>query len=321
MKRRDLLPLLAALAATQYSVSAAQEHRIPVLGGLSNATPERTATLWAAIHKALADAGFVEGRTLKVEYRFAGSDPNRFPALAADLVARSVDVIFAPTNPAAIAAKAATTRIPIVFAWVVDPVELGLVEHLNRPGGNITGIANFDGPSVLGKRLQMLREVVPTATRIGFLAVSGAEQEPLAAAGRTLGIEVILLTASKTEEIEPALAGGKQMGIGAVLIEPHAFFYSEQKRLVELLIRYALPAALVGDFAANGGLMSYSPDFEDIAYQAGTYVARILKGAKPADLPVMQPTKFTLVINRKTASALKLTVPTSLLVRADEVIE
>jgi putative ABC transport system substrate-binding protein len=194
MKRRDLLPLLAALAAMQHSVGAAQERRIPVVGGLSNATPERTATLWAVIHKALAEAGFVEGRTLKVEYRFAGSDPDRFPALAADLVARRVDVLFAPTNPAAIAAKAATTRIPIVFAWVNDPVELGLVEHLNRPGGNITGIATFDGPSLLGKRLQMLHEVVPTAPRIGFLAVSGAELEWLAAAGETLGVEVILLT-------------------------------------------------------------------------------------------------------------------------------
>ena len=305
----------------QHSVSAAQERRIPVLGGLSNATPERTATLWAAIHKGLSEAGFVEGRTLKVEYRFAGADPDRFPALAADVVAHGVDVIFAPTNPAAIAAKAATARIPIVFAWVVDPIELGLVEHLNRPGGNITGIATFDGAAILGKRLQMLHEAVPTAPRIGFLATSGAELERLAAAGKTLGVEVTLLTASKPEDIEPALASGKQMGIGAVLVEPHAFFFAEQKRLVELLARYALPASLVGDFAANGGLMSYSLDHEEIAYQAGIYLARILKGAKPADLPVIQPTKFELVINLKTARALGLTVPQSLLARADEVIE
>jgi putative tryptophan/tyrosine transport system substrate-binding protein len=322
MRRRDLLALLAAAAAARPFGACAQERQTPVVGILAPGSPERLAPLFASFHKAMAEAGFVEGYTLKVEYRFAGSDPDRFPALAADLVSRRVDAIWTGPDLGALAARKATAAIPIVFSYVPqDPVELGLVESVNRPGGNITGIGTFAGRTILEKRLQMLHEMVPAAARIGFLAVSDAEVGELAAAAKTLGVEVMPLKASEPEDIEPALAAGKQTGIGAVLVQAHAFFYAEQKRLVELLARYALPASRVADFAAMGGLMSYGPDQEDVAYRAGTYVARILKGARPADLPVIQPTKFKLVINLKTAKALGLTVPLSLLAAADEVIE
>lgn len=329
MRRRDLIPLLGAALAARPLALRAQQPKMPVVGFLSSSDPERDEPYLAAWRKSLAEAGFVEGRTLAVEYRMVQSDPGRFPALAADLVARRVDVIMTTSNPAAAAAKAATTTIPIVFGGVVDPVGRGLVKSLNRPGGNVTGIAgSFEG--LVEKRLQLLHELVPAAARIAYLTevepknmttAARSALEAIVAAGKTLGVEVVVLTAVSIEEIEPAFAAAKRAGVGAVVVAPGPFFYAQQKRLVELLVRYGLPGARHYDFAAHGGLLSYGPDLADIGYQGGIYVGRILKGAKPADLPVMQPTKFTLVINLKTAQALGLSVPPALLARADEVIE
>lgn len=326
MRRRKLLALFGAAIGNWPLAVRAQQPRIPAVGHLSPSTPSRNGAPLAAWRKALGEAGFVEGRTLNVEYRWAGTDPSRLPALAADLVDRRVDAIWSPTLQAALAAKKATASIPIVFSYVVDPLGAGLVEDLNWPGGNVTGIGSFE-EGLGAKRLQLLHELVPAATRIGYLAADNAssprrgELQQIAAAGEALGVEVIFLTATTPEEIEPTLAAGKGMGIGAVVIQAHPLFNTEQKRLAELCVTHALPAARLGLFAAEGGLMSYTPDREDIAYLAGTYVGRILKGEKAAELPVTRSSKHTLVINLKTAQALGLTVPKSLLARADEVIE
>jgi putative tryptophan/tyrosine transport system substrate-binding protein len=326
MRRRDLLPLVATLLAASPLAAGAQQPRVPVVGFLAIAARGQSPAWQDAWLRAMGEAGFVEGRTFIVEHRSAEGDASRFPALAADLVARRVDVLMTANGPAAAAAMRATKTIPIVFAHVTDPVGIGLVGSLNRPGGNVTGIAaSFEG--LAEKRLQLLHELVPAATRIGYLAAehtapfSRRELELLTDAGKALGTEVILLPARKAEEIEPALDAGRRAGIGAVVIQAHVFFYAEEKRLLELLARHALPAAHQFDFAARGGLLRYGPDFDDFGYQAGAYVSRVLKGAKPADLPVMQPTKLKLVINMKTANAIGLTVPPTLLARTDEVIE
>ena len=326
MRRRDLLTLFGAVLGNPPLWVRAQQPSIPVVGLLGPSTPARSGAALAAWRKALGVAGFVDGRTLKVEYRWAENDLSRLPGLAADLVDRRVDAIWSPTLEAALAAQKATASIPIVFSYVVDPLGAGLVQDLARPGGNVTGVGSFE-EGLAAKRLQLLHELVPAATRIGYLAADKdvsprrGELQLLAAAGETLGIEVIFLTATTPEEIEPTLAASKRMGIGAVVIQAHPIFNAEQKRLVELCARYALPAARLGLFAAEGGLMSYTPDREDIAYLAGAYVARILKGEKPAELPVAQSGKQTLAINLKTARALGLAVPPALLARADEVIE
>jgi putative ABC transport system substrate-binding protein len=326
MTRRDLLTLFGAALGNWPLAVRAQQPSIPVVGFLGPSTPMRNGVPLAAWRKALGEAGFIEGRTLNVEYRWAGTDLSRLPVLAAELVERRVDAIWSPTLQAALTAKKATASIPIVFSYVVDPVGAGLVQDLARPGGNVTGVGSFE-EGLAAKRLQLLHELVPAATRIGYLAADKdasprrGELQRLAAAGETLGVEVIFLTATTPEEIEPTLVAGKEMGIGAVVIQAHPIFNAEQKRLVELCARYALPAARLGLFAAEGGLMSYTPDREDIAYLAGAYVARILKGDKPAELPVTQSSKQSLVINLKTAKALGLTVPQSILARANEVIE
>ena len=323
MRRRDLLPLLAALVAARPLAAGAQQPRIPVVGFLAIASPERSAAWLAQWREGLGEAGFVEGRTLAVDYRSADGDPSRFPAFAADLVARRVNAIVTTTTPAAAAAKKATTTIPIVFSGINDPVGAGLVQSLNRPGGNVTGVAGFE--ALADKRLQLLHELVPAATRIGYLVDHKTsswpgELERVADAGKTLGVEVILLTATKPEEIEAALATAARTGIGGIVVQtPSALIYAQQKRMLELLARYALPAAGGFEFTAQGGLMSYTAT--DGVYLTGTQVGRILNGAKPAELPVMQPTKFALVINLKTAKALGLTVPPALLAAASELIE
>jgi putative ABC transport system substrate-binding protein len=326
MRRRDVLALIGAALGNSPLAARGQQPGIPVVGVLSPNTLARNDAPLAAWRKALGEAGFVEGRTLNVEYRSAGTDLSRLPALAAELVERRVDAIWSPTLQAALAAKKATASIPVVFSYVVDPVGAGLVADLAGPGGNVTGVGSFE-EGLAAKRLQLLHELVPAATRIGYLAADKdapprrGELQRLAAAGETLGVEVVFLTATTPEEIEPTLVAGKEMGIGAVVIQAHPVFGAEQKRLVELCARYALPAARLGLFAAEGGLISYTPDREDIAYLAGVYVARILKGEKPAELPVTRSSKQRLVINLKTAKALGLTVPQTLLARADEVIE
>ena len=325
MKLRNSPVLLSALLVAWPFVAAAQQPKMPVVGFLGISNPERAAPWLERWRKGLAEAGFVEGRNLAVEYRWAESDRGRVPALVADLIDRRVDVFVSPDPGAATAAKQATTSIPVVFIHVADPVAIGLVQSHNRPGGNVTGIANFE--DVIPKKLQLLQELAPAATRMGYLvdhktSFWPGELERVIDAGKTLGVEVVLLPATSSDEIEPALAEAKRMAVGGILVQaPSTLFFAQRQRVLETLARYTLPATCPPETTpAQGCLISYGPEGRE-EYLAGILVGRILNGAKPAELPVMQPTKLDLAINLKIAAALGLTVPHSLLARADEVIE
>jgi ABC-type uncharacterized transport system substrate-binding protein len=298
---------------------------IPVIGFLSTGAPEPTAGVLTAWRKALGEAGFVEGRNLRVEYRWV-ERIDEMPAFATELAGLRVDVIFVTSGFAAFTARAATTTIPIVFGAAVDPIGLGLADSIQRPGGNVTGVASsFD--ALENKRLQTIHELVPAATRIGYLLNPknpnpALRQERLTAAGQTLNLKLSTLTASRPEELEAAFTAGAQAGIGALLVSDDPLFHAQAPQLIDLAARHSVPAIYpAAFFAAIGGLVGFGTLAKDRFYQAGTYVARILKGEKPAELPIVQPTKFELAINLKTAKALGLTVPQSLLARADEVIE
>jgi putative tryptophan/tyrosine transport system substrate-binding protein len=278
------------------------------------------------VREGLKETGFVEGQNMSIERRWAEGHYDRLPAMAADLVSRKVDLIvtFGGTPPA-LAAKSATSTIPIVFTGLGNPVGTGLVASLARPGGNITGFSNIAGP-LTPKRLELLCELVPQATVIALLMNpdNGGEQyiRVMQEAARAKGVQLPILKARTEEEIDTAFASLGQLQAGGLLVSADAFFNSRHEQLVALASRYAVPASYDWrGFAAAGGLMSYGIDNEAIARQAGIYAGRILKGEKPADLPVQQPTKFELVVNLKTAKALGLTVPPSILARADEVIE
>jgi putative tryptophan/tyrosine transport system substrate-binding protein len=272
------------------------------------------------------EVGFVEGRNVAVEVR-ATDRYDQLLAFAAELVRRQVDVIYAfGTANSAQAAKAATATIPIVFANGSDPVSLGLVASISRPGGNVTGVTFFSG-TLVAKRLEFLRELVPQAVTIAFLvnptnARNEIDKASMQAAARSLGQQLIVLTASTAAEIDAAFATAAQQRVGAILVNGDAFFTGQPQELVALAARHAIPTSYSSRAAAEaGGLMSYGDNRQDSYRQAGIYIGRILKGAKPADLPVLQPAKFELVINLKTAKALGLTVPPTLFARADEVIE
>jgi ABC-type uncharacterized transport system substrate-binding protein len=284
----------------------------------------RMATIFS---QTLKEAGYAEAQNLTIEYRWADGHNDRLPALAADLVARHVTVILAGggSNPAS-AAKAATTTIPIVFVSATDPVETGLVASINRPGGNVTGVSMI-GSALEAKRLELLHELAPKASTIAaiinpnYSAAKTLTREVQEAAAR-LDLKLILLSADKESDLESAFATLVQRGAGALLVAQDAFLISMREKFATLTARYAIPAIYpFRDFVMAGGLVSYGPDFADGYRQAGVYVGKILKGATPADLPVVQPTKFELVINLKTAKALGLTVPLTLQVAADEVIE
>ena len=274
----------------------------------------------------LKEIGYVDGKNVAVEYRYAENQLDRLPALAADLVRRRVAVIVAPTAPAAVAAKAATTTIPIVFASGVDPVALGLVASLNRPGANVTGIANLNG-EIGPKRLQLLRDLIPSTAVFGVLADPGSPRSQsiiadLQAAARRLGLQLVVVNARTPSDLEPAFATFSQQHVGAVLVSNSVFYDLHIKQLAALAARHALPAIYsFREFALGGGLMSYGSSAAYPKQQAGIYAGRILKGEKPADLPVQQVTKLDLVINLKTAKALGLTIPETLLATADEVIQ
>ncbi len=292
---------------------------------LNAASPDGYAHYVAGFRQGLAEAGYIESQNVAIEYRWAEGQYERLPALAADLVHRQVAVIVANT-PAAMVASAVTTTIPIVFSSAIDPVKAGLVASLNRPGGNITGVANFD--DVLGaKRLELLRELVPKAEMIGLLInPNNPNAETIASrlqeAARTLGQQIRILNASTEGEVDAAFATLGELRIGAILVASDPFFVSRRDQIVALAARQALPAIYqFREFPVGGGLMSYGASLADAYRQLGVYTGKILKGAKPAELPFQQVVKVEMIINLKTAKALGLTVPLSLLGRADEVIE
>ena len=326
-RRREFITLVGG-ATVWPLVTRAQQPAMPVVGFLNGGTPAGFAPLAGAFHQGLNEAGYVEGRNVTIEYRWAESQYDRLPMLASDLVQRRVTVIAATGGAiVSLAVKAATVTIPIVFTTAGDPVRDGLVDRVNRPRGNITGATTFT--SVLGaKRVELLHQTVPGAASIGYLLNPtnlSAELELAEAqiAAHSLGRQIIVLSASSEHDLDEVFATFVRQGIGALIIAGgDAFFFSQRGRLATLAARHALPAIYsVREYVVAGGLMSYGPYITDVYRQAGVYVGRILKGEKPADLPVVQPTKFGLVVNLKTAKALGLTVPDNLIALADEVIE
>jgi putative ABC transport system substrate-binding protein len=326
MKRRDFITLLGGAAAAWPLAASAQQPAMPVIGFLSGTSPE-TARL-RAFRQGLKDAGFIEGENVAIEYRWADDQTDRLPALAAELAQRRVAVIAAIGGiPSALAAKAATTTIPIVFLVGVDPVRLGLVSSLARPSGNLTGI-NVINSELASKRLELLRALVPGAIRIGVLVdptnASGTDAtlRDVGAAARTMGLQIQVLNASTSLELDAAFATLVRERSAALIVGSTPFFFDRRVQLALLAARHAAPAIYQDRHHAEvGGLISYGASLGDAYRHVGVYAGRILKGAKPADLPVVQPTRFELVINVSTARMLGLTVPDALLATADEVIE
>jgi putative ABC transport system substrate-binding protein len=324
MRRREFLSVVGG-AAVAWPLAARAQQAMPVVGLLRSTTLVPFASLGAALRQGLAESGFVEGRNIVIESRYAENDLSRLPALAAELVRRPVNLIVA-NGVAARAAKAATTTIPIVFAAGDDPVNAGLVPNLNRPGGNVTGIA-FLGGTVGTKRLALLRQFVPKATLVAVLVhpntrETEAERKEVLAAAQSVGQQLTVLDVGSGTDIERAFVTATERGAGAVLIGIGPFMNSQRERLTALAARHALPAIhFQREFAEFGGLMSYGTSQTDAYRQAGIYAGRILKGEKPGELPVVQATKFELVINLKTAKALGLEFHPQLLATADVVIE
>jgi ABC-type uncharacterized transport system substrate-binding protein len=327
IERRKFLVTLGGAAAAWPLAARAQQPAMPVIGFLSSLAPSDLTHVMPAFQQGLDHAGFVEGRNVAIEYRWAGGDYHRLPALAADLVSRKVAVIAAISGtPAALAAKAATTTIPIVFAIGGDPVAPGLVSSLSRPGGNITGVSFFNAP-VVSKRLDLARELAPRGSTIAILVnpnnpPSAAEGVAVQEAAAAVGQPLLIVTASTQNEIDDAFATVKQQRIGAVLVSHDPLFFSERVKLVVLMARHALPTIFAEpEHARTGGLISYGSSRTDGYRQAGDYVGRIARGEKAGELPVVLPTKFHLVVNLKTAKSLGIDVPATMLARADEVIE
>jgi ABC-type uncharacterized transport system substrate-binding protein len=321
--RREFITLLGS-AAWPLTVQA-QQPAMPVIGFLRSTSLAPFQNLVRAFGEGLKEAGFVDGQNVKIEYRYADNQRDRVPALVAELIRLPVAVLVVNSGAAA-AAKAATTTIPIVFAAGADPVKEGLVASLNRPGGNITGVS-WLGAEVAAKRLELLRQIVPKATTIGMLedlSSPGTETErrDIQTAAQAMGLQLIIIDVSSDRDIETAIASFVQRGAGALLVGAGAFLTSKRQSIVALAARDAIPAMYVErEGVVAGGLMSYGPSQSEAYKQAGTYVGRILKGEKAAGLPVMQSTKFELVLNLKTAKALGLTVPTIMQMTADELIE
>jgi len=327
MRRRDFINLLGGASLAWPFAARAQPSAMPVIGFLHPATNETAAPLIAAFRQGLGESGYVEGRNVAIEYRFADGRNERLAPLAADLVSRRVAVIAAPSgDSSAFAAKAATTTIPIVGGFASDPVANGFVSSLNRPGGNLTGVTHF-GAELMPKRLQVLSEVVPDAAVIDLLvnpegAITAGATKDVEAAAHALGRQIRIHAARNEAEIAAAFAQLPQLRAQALLVMGDSFFTSRSEQVGALTLRYALPAMFSNrDFITAGGLMAYDTDRMDGYRLIGVYTGRILKGEKPADLPVQQSTKIEFLINLKTAKALGLTIPLPLLGRANEVIE
>jgi putative tryptophan/tyrosine transport system substrate-binding protein len=324
MNRRKFITLLGGAAvAWPLAARAQQQQAMSVIGFLRSTPSAPFMHFVAAFQQGLKEEGFVEGQNVAIEYRWADNQVDRLPGLAAELVQRQVAVIVGNT-PAALAAKAATTSVPIVFVTGTDPVRDGLVASLNRPSGNVTGVVFFASGHLGTKRMELLSEMVPKAAMIAVLMDPkfAAELPAVEGAGRALGRQILVVNAAIEHELDDAFSQIVQAGAGALLVGGGPFFTSQRQRLVALAARHAIPAIYdARDHVEAGGLMSYGTSLTGAYRQAGIYAGHILKGAKPADLPVLQPTKFELVINLRTAKALGLTVPLIMQMTADEVIE
>jgi putative tryptophan/tyrosine transport system substrate-binding protein len=327
MKRREFIGLISGVAATWPLVVRAQQRAVPVIGYLSSASSQGHASYLAGFHEGLREGGFIEGQNVTIEYRWANGQYQRLPELAADLVRRHVALIAAGSTPAALAAKAATTTIPIVFEMAGDPVRIGLVAGLDRPGGNVTGVANMN-IQMTPKRLQLLHEAVPSAKVMALLVnpanstVAETQSREAFSVAPTLGVDLHVLHASTERDLDAVFANLIQSRAGGLVIAAEPLFSSLNKQFAELTVRHAVPAITGGrDFAAAGGLLSYGADTRQAYRLAGIYTGQVLKGEKPANLPIQQSTKVELVINLKTAKVLGLDIPNTLIGRADEVIE
>jgi putative ABC transport system substrate-binding protein len=328
MKRREFIKLIGVTAAAWPLAARAQQAGMPVIGVLSIRSPDTDAQLLLSLRQGLSTGGFVEGRNVALEYRYAQGQPSRLPSLASDLVGHQVAVIVTTGGAqAALAAKSTTATIPIVFSIGADPVAAGLVPNLNRPGGNLTGVTTSYDESA-PKRLGLLREILPNSATVCVLVnpsgpiTSNNEMNDMRRAARSVGQEVAVLQASSEREIEAAFARLIDMRANALVVAPDALFATQAHQLIALAARHSIPALYWRrEFAEAGGLMSYGSNLGDALRTMGVYAARILKGEKPGDLPVQQPTRFELVVNLKAAKAMGLAIPESFLARADEVIE
>jgi putative ABC transport system substrate-binding protein len=327
MKRREFLRVFGGVAAAWPLAARAQEPTMPLIGFIHSASPSYFAQFADAVRDGLKEAGYVEHQNVAIEYRWAEGRYDRMPALVNELIDRHVAVIFAAggTDPAK-AAKAATSKIPIIFISAADPVKTGLVASLNRPGGNITGVSLL-ASAIDAKKLGLLRELVPKASAFGLLInpkypAAKSQSDEVQEAAKNLGVKPIVLSAGTEGEIDMAFANLVQQGAGALLVGTDPFFNSRREQFAALAARMSIPVIYPQrEYVAVGGLISYGPHFADGYRQAGVYLGRVLAGEKPADLPVMQPTRFEMIINLKTAKALGLSVPPTLLALADEVIE
>jgi len=327
MRRRQFITLLGGAAATwPLAARAQQPAKIPRIGFLGNSTATMEANLIGPLRDGLRELGYEEGRNVIIEFRWADGKYDQFPALVAELLAAKVDVIITAGTPATLAIKKGTSTVPLVFIAVGDPVGTGVVPNLGRPGGNITGLSSI-APDLEGKRLELLREVVPKLSHVAFFlnpanAFHTASMRQARVAAQSLGIKLQPMEVNKSEQLDGAFASIVKEKPDALLILADRIFLHNRKRMMEFAIQQRLPSVnAYRELVEAGGLISYGPSYEDMHRRAAVYVDKILKGTKPADLPIEQPTKFTLLINLKTAKTLGLTVPPTLVARADELIE
>ena len=325
MAPRLLCAIIAALGLLATTPAAAQPGRVARIGWLGNGTPRGTSSPeLEAFRRGLRERGWIEGQTVTIEFRWAEGTPNRLPALVAELVQQKVDVILLSGTAAMRAAQSVTRTVPVVFVVLADPVAAGLVPSIARPGGNLTGVAS-EFETLITKQLELLKEAVPGLSRVGVLhrpELASTMHTAVETGARRLGLAARFLKVAEVADFEPAFKAARAEGAGAMHVLPSPFFNAQRRQLIDLAARYRLPAFYeFRDYVEDGGLMSYGPSINEMYRDMASYVDRILKGAKPGDLPIERPARFELVINLKTAKALGLTIPPSLLLRADEVIQ